>query len=349
MTSRRQVLQTLIGSGLSLSALPSLRAESPAPLQRGVALGLFHEDPLWSYAGLLREIKDLSASHVSLVPAYYQDHAGSTSIYGHPRFSVPDETITRTIQEAHALGLKVMLFPIVRLASPRSSSEWRGTLHPDDRKAWWTSYERLILHLAKLAQNLKVEQYSVGSELSTLDGERDLPDWKRLVAKVRTSYKGRLTYSGNWDHFEQVALYELCDSAGLCAYFPLASRLRTPPVSVEDMIGAWRKKRDELVAFARTKQKPILLTEVGYLSQRGAAAWPWEEAAEKPVDLEDQRRAYEAFARVWQGEPLLSGVYFWNYYGWGGRASRGYTMRHKPAAQEMERYFLGESQRPAVP
>ena len=41
-----------------------------------------------------------------------------------------------------------MLFPIVRLASPRSSSEWRGTLNPDDRKAWGASYERLILHLA---------------------------------------------------------------------------------------------------------------------------------------------------------------------------------------------------------
>jgi hypothetical protein len=313
-----------------------------------VALGLFHEDPLWSYGGLLREIKELSASHVSLVPAYYQDHAGSTEIYAHPRFSVPDETIVRTISEAQALGLQVMLFPILRLASPRGSGEWRGTLKPEDRQAWWQSYERLILRLAKLGQTSTVAQYAVGSELSTLDGERDLANWQRLVGKVRGLYRGRLTYSGNWDHFDQVALYGLCDSAGLCAYFPLASRLSTPPVPVDEMMVAWQKKRAELRTFAQKIGKSLLLTEVGYLSQRGAAAWPWEEAAEKPVDLEDQRRAYEAFARVWQGEPLLSGVYFWNYYGWGGRASRGYTMRHKPAAQEMERFFLREAQRTAT-
>lgn len=349
MSSRRQVLQALIAGGLSLGSSGRVAAQTTAPLARGVALGLFHEDPLWSYGGLLRELRDLSATHVSLVPAYYQDHAGSTEIYSHPRFSVPDETITRTIGEAHALRLAVMLFPIVRLARPRKSSEWRGTLAPDDRAAWWTSYERLTLHLGKLAQTHKVAQFSVGSELSTLDGERDLTDWRRLIGKVRSSFRGKLTYSGNWDHYEKVALYELCDSVGMCAYFPLAGRLSRPPFPVEDLLAAWQKKRVDLVAFAKAKQKPLLLTEVGYLSQRGAAAWPWEEGAEQPVDLEDQRRAYEAFARAWQGEAQLAGVYFWNYYGFGGRASRGYTMRHKPAAQEMERYFLSEPQRPANP
>lgn len=344
MTSRRQALQAIVAGGL---LLPQLGQAAPAPrkLERGVALGLFHEDPLWSYRGLLKELADLSASHVSLVPAYYQEHAGSTEIGSHPRFSVPDETIRRTISEAHALGLQVLLFPIVRLAHPRRDSEWRGTLQPSDRKAWWQSYERLTLHLAQLAQQHKVAQFSVGSELSTLDGERDRPDWQRLIGKVRGLYQGRLTYSGNWDHFDKVALYDLCDTAGMCAYFPLASRLQTPPVPVEDLAAAWQQKKVELLAFVKKQNRPLLLTEVGYLSQRGAVAWPWEEAAQKPVDLEDQRRAYEAFARVWQGEPLLAGVYFWNYYGWGGRASRGYTMRHKPAAQEMERYFLQEAQR----
>ena len=197
MSSRRQVLQALIAGGLSLGSSGRVAAQTTAPLARGVALGLFHEDPLWSYGGLLRELRDLSATHVSLVPAYYQDHAGSTEIYSHPRFSVPDETITRTIGEAHALGLAVMLFPIVRLARPRKSSEWRGTLAPDDRAAWWTSYERLTLHLGKLAQTHKVAQFSVGSELSTLDGERDLTDWRRLIGKVRSSFRGKLTYSDN--------------------------------------------------------------------------------------------------------------------------------------------------------
>lgn len=331
-------------AGLSLgfaAKLPFAKsALAGTPFVRGVALGLFHEDPLWSYEDLLREIQDLSATHVSLIPAYYQEHAGSTKLYRHPRFSVPDETIARTIAQAHALGLGVLLFPILRLEKPRKDSEWRGTLEPEDRAAWWDNYTRLTLHLSRLAAAQKVAQFSLGSELSTLDGERDLQQFRKLADAVRSRFRGHLTYSGNWDHYQRVALYSLCDSVGLCAYFPLASRWETPPVSVENMVLAWQKKRAELVQFAARAAKPLLFTEVGYLSQRGACAWPWEEAAEKPVDLEDQRRAYEAFARVWSSEPTLCGAFFWNYYGFGGRASRGYTMRHKPAAQEMERFFL---------
>ena len=133
-----------------------------------MALGLFHEDPLWSYAGLLREIKELGATHVSLTLAYYQEHGGSTTLYAHPRFSAPDQTLLRTVRAAHALGLAVMIFPIVRLENPRSLSEWRGTLKPEDPAAWWQSYERLLLHLAELSAREKVALLCIGSVLSAL-------------------------------------------------------------------------------------------------------------------------------------------------------------------------------------
>lgn len=343
----------LVAGAAGLWPLRSARAvQSPstsplAPLQRGVALGLFHEDPLWSYAGLLKEIAQLGASHVALTVAYYQEHGGSTQIFSHPRFSPPDETVVRTIREAHAAGLQVMVFPIVRLLHPRSDSEWRGTLKPESLPAWWHSYEQTLLSLAALCQRSKVAVLSVGSELSTLDTPPHHAQWQHLVAAVRKQYRGLLTYSGNWDHYQQVGLYDLLDLAGMCAYFPLASRLDVGPVPVEKMTAAWQKKRVELEQFAQGLKRPLLLTEVGYLSQRGAAAWPWEEGAQKPVDLEEQRRCYQAFADAWAGSELLRGVYFWNYYGWGGRASIGYTPRHKPAAEEMERYFLREAARPA--
>ena len=354
MLNRRHALAALglgwgaLGDGSRRFAWASeLGAAPPPPLQRGVALGLFHEDPLWSYAGLLRELKDLGASHVSLTVGYYQEHGGSTTVYAHPRFTAPDATILRTVREAHALGLAVMLFPIVRLEKPRSDSEWRGTLKPQDPAAWWRSYERLLLRLGALCGREKVALLCIGSELSSLDLPADRPRWQALVTGLRKVYRGLLTYSGNWDHYDQVGIYELCDLAGLCAYFPLAGRLDPAPAPLAQLTFAWRKKRAELELFAARIGRPLLLTEVGYLSQRGAAAWPWEEAAQGPVDLEDQRRCYQAFATVWSGAAVLRGVYFWNYYGWGGRASRGYTPRHKPAAEEMERYFLGEATRPA--
>jgi hypothetical protein len=310
-----------------------------------MALGLFSEDPLWSYAELLREIKDLGASHVSLTLAYYQENAASTSIYSHPRFSAPDLAVIRTLREARALGLSVMLFPIVRLQKPRSEKEWRGTLAPSDLNAWWQSYETLMLHVARLAKLEGAAVLSVGSELSTLDTEP--LRWQRLIGKLRQEFSGLLTYSGNWDHYQDVGIYELVDLAGLCAYFPLAERGYHPPLPVEKLEAVWQKKRGELEQFARRVKRPLILTELGYLSQLGAAAWPWNEGASEPVDLEDQRLCLQAFVDVFSGAASLRGVYFWNYYGWGGRASRGYTPRRKPGGQEIERYFTAESRRPA--
>lgn len=361
--ARRDVLRAGLGLGAgallagrrrsiaAAAAAAAVAAAGEAPLQRGIQLGLFHEDPLWSYAGLLREIRDLGTTHVGLTVGYYQQHAASTAIYEHPRFTAPEPTIVRTITEAHALGLKVMLFPIVRLEAPRSSSEWRGTLRPAEPAAWWQSYEQLILRLARLGRVHKLAQLSVGSELSTLDVGAERPRWSALINKVRGEFGGLLTYSGNWDHFEQVGLYDLVDTAGLCAYFPLAESLpgfeTAAQLEVPALTAAWRRKRADLEAFAARVGRPLLLTEVGYLSQRGCARKPWDEGAQNPVDLEEQRRCYAAFADAWSGAPSLRGAYFWNYYGWGGPSSRGYTPRNKPAAREITRYFRGESGRPA--
>ena len=336
----------LPGRAASVAAAGAAAQAPAAPLQRGVALGLFSEDPLWSYAGLLDEIKGLGATHVALTVAYYQEHAASTEIYLHPRFSPPDETVARTLREARERGLRVLVFPIVRLEKPRYSSEWRGTLAPADPDAWWQSYTQRLLRLAALSAREHAELLSVGSELSTLDGPADHARWQALVAAVRRAFRGALTYSGNWDHYEKVALYDLVDLAGACAYFPLAGRLDAPPVAVDKMVAAWRERRTELEAFARRVGRPLVLTEVGYLSQRGAAAWPWDEGARKDVDLEEQRRCYEAFRTTWTGASALRGVYFWNWYGWGGRVSPGYTPRAKPAADEITRYFVDESGRP---
>ena len=308
--SRRAALGALGSSAavslLGLEGAARAEADKPAPpLQRGVQLGLFHEDPLWSYAGLLRELRELGTSHVGLTVAYYQDHAASTEIYEHPRFTAPDAALVRTIDEAHGLGLKVMVFPIVRLLKPRSSSEWRGTLRPADPAAWWQSYEQRLLRVGRLCQRAHVAQLSVGSELSTLDVAKERPRWQALIEKVRKGFRGLLTYSGNWDHFEQVGLYDLLDTAGLCAYFPLAEAPVLGPAPTPELpalVTAWRRKRDELEKFAARVGRPLVLTEVGYLSQRGCArkplVHPLAERAlarrELPPDPHLERRVAEA-------------------------------------------------------
>ncbi len=113
------------------------------------------------------------------------------------------------------------------------------------------------------------------------------------------------------------------------------------PVTDDALVATWRALRAPLEALSRRRSQPLLLTEVGYLSQKGASAWPWREEADEPIDLDEQTRCYRAFATAWQDAPatVLGGIYFWNWYGWGGPHSGGYTPRGKPAADVVRQMF----------
>lgn len=328
---------TLHGTTVAAAAQPP--ASAGAQPQRGVSLGLFSEDGGFSYRPLLDEVRKTGADHVELVVAWYLRDVQATDVHDHPRYSPSAAAIERAIDDAHAAGLRVLLFPIVRLEKQKSPDEWRGTLAPPtpaDRAALFASYQGKLTALAALAARHRVEVLSVGSELSTLDVDRAA--WEPVVAAVRKVYRGALTYSGNWDHFDKVAIYDLVDYAGLCGYFKLSEG---PTADVEALASSWRAVRTRLEALRARVGRPLLLAEVGYLSQAGASAWPWNEGATERVDLADQLRCYQAFRRVWAGAPpsLLAGVYFWNWYGWGGARSRGYTPRGKPAAGEIKAFF----------
>src|SRR5262249_35010948 len=140
--------------------------------------------------------------------------------------------------------------------------------------AWWRSYGKQITHYAALAQRARASALVIGSELSTLDG--DVAPWHALVREVRRQFRGQLVYAANWDHYRDTRAFGAVDALGMSVYFELASE---PALR-------WGALRKELEPFAAAQKKPLFFTEVGYLSQRGAAAWPWKEEAAEPVDLE---------------------------------------------------------------
>ena len=304
------------------------------PVQRGVALGLYSEDPDWSYVDLLTEIKSTGASHVSIAVPWYMKTAGDSEIFKHPRFTVPMHTVKRTIEDANKLGLEVFLFPILRVED-KSDGGWRGTLHPKDENAFYDNYITFILKFARLAEELKVPLLSIGSELSSMDVNTE--KWRLIARRVRGVYSGKLTYSANWDHYTEVQFFPDLDYAGVTGYFELASPGDNPDIS--SLVRAWQRVKRDLMEWQQTALKPLILTEVGYLSQKNAAAWPWKEGADEALDLEIQRRCYEAVRRVWNGEKNLAGLYFWNWFGWGGPTSKEYSPRNKPAAREVEKWY----------
>jgi hypothetical protein len=319
--------------------------------QRGVSLGLFAEDVSFDYGPLLAEIAALGATHVALVVPLYQDNAGSTTLRLHTRLSPSLNATAEAIRAARRAGLEVMVFPIVRLEAPRSPNEWRGTLAPEDADQWFASYSELLGDLAALGTMTGATRLAIGSELSSLD--KDVPRWRHLVERIRAVFPGTLVYSANWDHFHEARLFDLVDEAGVVAYFDL--RAKDGPSDVAALEQRWRGLRADLEAWSRGRKQPFVFSEVGYRSRAGASAAPWDESAGGTPDMDEQRRAFEAFRRAWLEPPVrdaapappakgpspLAGLYVWNWYGYGGPETISYTPRGKPAVEEVKRLLEG--------
>jgi Glycoside Hydrolase Family 113 len=343
---RRTSLALLL---LALTPMIS-RADAPTlprvkPLHRGVALGLFGEDPGFDYQPLLKEIAATGATHVSVVVPYYMHDVRSVHIAAHPRFTPDEATVERTLRQASALRLKVLLFPILRLEYQVTAQEWRGTLRPRDPARWWRGYEALMLKFAGLAARQRAVALCVGSELGSMD--TDPAPWAKLVKEVRRRYRGKLIYSANWDHYDQVRIWHLVDLAGLSAYFQLTAPGERP--TLQRLTHSWREQRVQIERWLVRTGKPLIFTEVGYHSQRGTSAYPWDESADKPVSLQEQADCFRAFLRVWRGAPHFGGVYFWNWFGFGGPSSREYCPRGKPAAAVLCRWLGGEGRAGSCP
>lgn len=303
--------------------------------QKGVALGLFASDPAWDYGPLVDEIAATGATDVLVAVVWAQQRINSVRIrrsVAAATTSPTDETIVRTLRQARARGLRVTLFPIVRLEE-HSRLEWRGRIDPAAGKdAWFSSYRDYIVTMADLAHAGGADRLSVGSELLTMEQQEAL--WRSLIAEVRARFSGKLLYSANWDHFAPVTFWDAVDEIGVTAYFELAKDVA--PVDDDALAAAWRAPVRELTAFAQQKRKPLVITEIGYPSLTTAAWHPWDETAEAPLDLALQARLYDAFCTAWKHQPV-DGFYVWNWFGFGGDGDSGYTPRGKPAATSLSR------------
>lgn len=327
------MIRKLIGALLLLLLLGGCKERTrPADGSvRGIALGLFASEPHYDYGVLLAEIAAEGATDVLLVVQWEQQDVGSDTLASEQR------GLARTLSQARGLGLRSSVMPIVRVRE-RAIHEWRGQLRPRHGAArWFQSYRRLLVALARTAQDGGAIRLGIGSELSTLEPYEQ--EWREALREVRRVFLGRVFYSLNWDALTGAPFLDAVDEIGVAAYFNLGVLGVRP--NQEALLRAWEGPRARLRELrARYGGKPLLLTELGYPSLSTAAWHPWDDAAEPAeLDPELQRTLYEAFCEAFSGEGRgeIGGFFAWNWFGFGGPTDRGYTPRGKPAAASLRR------------
>lgn len=168
-------------------------------------------------------MKDDHTNWISLIVTRYQDTIESTTIYT-TTATPADGDLVHVINQAHSLGMNVMLKPHLDLTN--DPSHWRGDIGSGfseaDWIAWFTSYKSFINHYAQLAQTSGADQFCVGTEL--VSTEFRATDWQSVIAGVRRFFTGPITYAANQGSEGSISWWDKVDFIGVDAYYPLTDK-----------------------------------------------------------------------------------------------------------------------------
>lgn len=287
---------------------------SPDQLLNGVNFLVYGNDSEFEEIALrtLDYLLGLGVNAISLVWPIYQDHMTATQVKG-GKDTLSDDNIAFFIEEAKARGFWVMVRPLMDEGSlvndPNWDAQaygapWRGNIQPSDLTAWFSSYQGLTDHYLAIAETSGADAFSLGAEFNSLEEHTD--QWRALIAASRSVFSGELTYASNWTVSDRVQFWQDLDFISVDPYSELKVAVGAP---VEDLVVAWQERLDEILIRAYVLDMPVVFAEVGVASQVGANLRPWIGDHGTPVDLEEQRRYYEAACRVAYGR--VRGVFWW--------------------------------------
>ena len=159
---------------------------------------------------------------IAVIPYAFTMQGKAAVHYKQPQKTNGGENAPRAswkpIKQAKANHLQVMLKPQVYIPG-----SWTGGMEYTSEAEWidWENdYTDYILSMAEIAQSHEVELFCIGTEFCKSIAQR--PDfWRQLIEKVRKIYRGKITYSANWDDWDKVPFWNDLDYIGTGGYFPL--------------------------------------------------------------------------------------------------------------------------------
>lgn len=248
-----------------------------------------------------------------------------------------DESVIHATMTARSAGMRVMLKPHIWV-----SRSWPGEIEMQTTEDWDTFfryYYQWLQHYAILAEMYNIELLCAGVEMGLATvGHEDR--WRSMMKKIRKIYSGSIVYAPNWGwEFEQVTFWDAFDYIGVNSYYPLSES----ESATDDMLMEGAKQiSDKMEHIAKRYGKDIIITEIGYKSSRGTWIKPYDYRESRILDLEHQKRAYEAMLAALTGRTWLKGIYWWKWstqLEHGGPENDDFTPNGKPAEQVVAKWY----------
>jgi len=279
----------------------------------------------------MEQMAKLNINWTALAVTAFQAHAQSTVIPFREAPTVTDEEAIHAIEQAHRLGLKVCMKPIVNCAD----GTWRAHINFFDKDVpcepkwseWFASYTEFILHYARMAQDTGCEMFCVGCEM--VQSDRRAEEWRTLIARLREVYTGPITYNCDKYQEENVKWWDAVDIISSSGYYP---------------IDYWDQRVAELEEFASKYAKPFFFMETGCPNRTGSAMLPNDWQLEGAVNMKEQDDFYHNMF-----EKIGDKIWFYGFMLWDWPAklyepgevadNRDYCIYLKPAEQTVREFY----------
>ncbi|MFC5467281.1 1,4-beta-xylanase [Cohnella suwonensis] len=264
-----------------------------------------------------------------------QETAQSTSIPFREAPTVTDEETVAAIRRAKALGMKVILKPVVNCAN----GTWRAhiSFFRDEAPGeptwgqWFASYGEFILHYAAIAEREGCEMFCVGCEMVQADSRE--AEWRELIVKVRTVYSGLVTYNCDKYQEERLTWWDAVDIISSSGYYP---------------IDKWEEQLDRIERGIARWNKPFFFMEAGCPSREGSSLKPNDWSLPGGPSEDEQAAYYEAMFEACSRRDWMRGFMLWDwpaklYAPEEAAANDDYCMYAKKAEAVVRDYYTSRS------
>jgi hypothetical protein len=292
----RAVTRTASERALGLPTASWTRAPK---YQRGLDVDFYNWKGLntqQSAASDVAYIKSLHGNAMSISFPFFMHGWYAKGVYGNGETPSPAQ-LAIVAKDASNAGLYFSIRPLLDESSLHHKG---GRTHwtPSNAAAWFASYEKFLKPYAQMAQQVRLPELIIGVEFDKINNS---PYWGKLATYLRRYYKGRLSYSNNWE----IAIKKSVSSAGVAqsldAYPPM--RLRAS-ASQAQITASWD-------SYLKSKARGIVVSEIGIASQDGAYTKPYSLNWHEPLDPRIQTRWFTAACDAVVKEKD-AGIYFWS-------------------------------------
>jgi glycosyl hydrolase family 113 len=223
--------------------------------------------------GQFTELKALGANSIALAFPLYTNSLTSTSVFARrvcrSNFQTPTAArLEVLVREAHALHLRVLLRPLLDETNLQTQGGWRGSIKPSSVRLWFKSYLATLTPYLKMAQQQKVEYFSIATELDSMAKKSN---WAAFIKSAKHDYRGSLSFTINWAETAAGKVAWSGTTPGMDTY-QLASLPNSATPS--NLLTAWNNalSSSDTVPFSLSS---ATIDEVAILAQDGAYSEPW--------------------------------------------------------------------------